>query len=90
MTATGFFEATDYLVTGLIGSALVFMPFWIAIFYNKNFEKLADEEFENTYGAIYEGLDVRNRWSLFNSILFMIRRVILAATCLYFHHYIWA
>jgi hypothetical protein len=37
-SAAGFFEATDYLVTALVGACIVIMPIWIAIFYNVKFD----------------------------------------------------
>jgi len=45
-SAGGFFEFMDYFMTALIGVLIVAMPFWIAVFYNYNFEHLGDEEFE--------------------------------------------
>ena len=33
----GFFEMLDYLMTILVTLAIVIMPFWIGIFYNRNF-----------------------------------------------------
>jgi hypothetical protein len=39
-TVKGFFEGIDYFMTALIGVMIVAMPFWVAFFYNKNFDKL--------------------------------------------------
>jgi len=37
---------------------LVGLPIFIVVFYCKNFDQFADEEFEEKWGAIYEGLEV--------------------------------
>ena len=84
----GFFEILDYLMTLFVIVLIVIMPFWIAYFYNKHFKVLGDEEFENKYGAPYEGLYTNKRWSIANSIIFILRRIILAATCLYLGEYL--
>ena len=38
----------------------VLYPFWVIWMMNKNFEKIAgkDEEFEERFGALWEGLNV--------------------------------
>jgi hypothetical protein len=35
---------------------LAALPFFISIFYTKNFKNLSDEEFKEKYGAPFEGL----------------------------------
>jgi hypothetical protein len=83
----GFFEILDYFMTIVISLMIAIMPFWIAIFYIRNFEDWGTEKFEEKYGAPYEGLFTDKRWSIANSIIFMLRRVILAATCLYLRNF---
>lgn len=56
--AKGFFEVMDYLISGLCMICLVSLPVFIVVFYCKNFERLGEEEFEEKWGAIYEGLKV--------------------------------
>jgi hypothetical protein len=85
----GFFEGIDYFMTAIIGVLIAIMPFWVAIFYNINFEKMGDLKFESKFGAIYEGLQTDNRWCIANSVLFMVRRIALAATCIYLYESIW-
>jgi len=50
-----FLEKLDYVMTAFIGTILVFMPLFILIFYNWNFDRLDDTHFKNTYGSIYDG-----------------------------------
>ena len=38
---------------------LVLLPVWILVFYCKKREEWANEEFEETYGAVLEGLELR-------------------------------
>lgn len=52
----GFFEILDYFMTILISIMIAIMPFWIAIFYIRNFEVWGTEKFESKFGAPYEGL----------------------------------
>jgi hypothetical protein len=85
---SGIFEGLDYFMTILIGCMILCFPFWAAIFYNKNYDYMGDEKFESKYGAVYEGLRTEERWSIANGIIFMVRRVILAATCIYLYEYI--
>ena len=42
-SVSGFFEGMDYFMTALIGFLIVVFPFWAAIFYNKNYEKMGEE-----------------------------------------------
>lgn len=66
----------------MLATMLLVLPFFISIFYMKNFTKLADEEFKETYGAPYEGLDTCKRSSIAFSVIFIVRRLCFSAICL--------
>jgi hypothetical protein len=40
---SGFFEGLDYFMTILIGIMILVFPFFVAIFYNYNYEKMGEE-----------------------------------------------
>lgn len=67
---------------------LVFGPAMILIFYCKNFDRLDDEEFEDKWGAPYEGLDKMERLSLLYPCLFITRRVILGYISIHMHNFL--
>ena len=67
---------------------LLVLPFFISIFYMKNIAKLADDEFKETYGAPYEGLDTSKRSSIAFSVIFMVRRLCFSAICLTLYNHI--
>jgi hypothetical protein len=66
-----------------LGLCVLASPIVIWVFYNRHFDKLHEEEFEETYGAGYDGLFVEKRAVLWFPILFTIRRMIFAVLCLY-------
>jgi hypothetical protein len=68
--------------TMMIAVLLLIMPFGIYCFYTKKFEHLADEEFEEKYGAVYEGLLLKKKSMLIFPILFVVRRMVFALICL--------
>lgn len=46
----------NFISIGIFGVCLALLPFFIVIFYLKNFNRLEDEDFEKKFGATYEGL----------------------------------
>lgn len=68
----------NYCVSWFFAAALGLSPFLIIGFYNWHFKKLGDEEFEEKWGAPYEGLKKDSRWSLLYPVTFVLRRVAFA------------
>ena len=61
-----------------LGFAALLFPVFLLVFYCYRFERMADdddEEFDEKYGAPYEGLKKTERWSLFYSIWLCFRRI---------------
>jgi hypothetical protein len=54
----------DYFIGILLSLGVFVLPFFILFFYCRNLEKLEDEEFEEKYGAVYDGLDKTKRASI--------------------------
>jgi len=68
----------NYVVSVFFGICLAGAPFFIVSFYNYNFSKLADHDFEEKWGAPYESLRKDSRWSLLYPVTFVLRRVVFA------------
>ena len=68
----------NYAVSIFFAICLIgFLPF-VVIFYNYNFHRLGDEDFEEKWGAPYEGLKKESRWSLIFPFTYVIRRGVFA------------
>ena len=62
-------------ITFFVMVILVFIfPFWAVIFYCLKFEKWEEEEFEEKYGSVFEGLKKDQRSSIAYSFIFFLRR----------------
>ena len=70
--------------------AIAIMPIWTLVFYCRNFRKWQEEEFEEKYGAVFEGLRKSNRSSLGYPIIFILRRFALVLAIIIFENYLWA
>lgn len=77
----------NFTIAVILTVLLAGLPFFISIFYCKNFIKLEDEEFREKYGAPYEGLDTEKRRSIAYSVIFILRRMFFSATCLLLFNY---
>ena len=82
-------ENTFDIVNNVALIALAFVtllfPGWAMWFYCKNFEKWGDEEFEEKYGAAYEGLRTDKRSALGYPMIFMLRRfALMVVVCAWF------
>ena len=62
----------------LLGTIVITTPITIPWFYLKHFDQLEDEEFEEKWGATYEGLSEKNKWSLVYPVSFVLRRLAFA------------
>jgi hypothetical protein len=71
----------------IFAAAIVAMPFFILIFYCKNFHKLHKKEFKLKYGSVYEGLKVDNRSAIVYSAYFLIRRCVFTFVSLFLYRY---
>ena len=61
----------------ILGGAIAAFPIFVLIFYCCKFAKWEDEDFDEKYGAIFEGLRKDTRASLFYPFVFILRRMIL-------------
>ena len=73
-----------------MAAAIAILPIWITYFYCKNFEKLDDAEFEEKYGATYEGLRTDSRAILAYPVIFMMRRFALVFVITVARDHLWA
>ena len=77
-----FGSIVNFIIAGILAMMLALLPFFISIFYMKNFAKLADEEFREKYGTPYEGLMTNKRSSIAYSVIFIVRRLLFSAICI--------
>jgi hypothetical protein len=75
-------------MTALMMGCLPALPCFILIFYCRNFDCLEDEEFIEKWGAVYEGLEYM-RASLFANVIFVLRRMLFAYTCIKLSDSLW-
>ena len=87
--ANSFFEFLDYIMTVFITFLLISLPIFIVVFYRKYFHKLGQTKFQDRWGSVYEGMKHTNKSILAYYVIFMVRRMILAATILYIPDFIW-
>ena len=71
------FNIANNIAIIVIGGVMLIFPFFIIIFYCRKFEKWQDEDFEEKYGSVFEGLKTTSRSSLFYQIVFVLRRFLL-------------
>ena len=88
-TATTFFQVIDYLITIIVAIMLGALPIFIIVFYCRNFSRLGNETFENKWGSVYEGMKTCERSSIAYNVIFVIRRMLLAATCMFLYKHLW-
>ena len=74
------FLAINNATVSFLAFALLSMPFYIAIFYNLNYHKMKEPEFEKKHGEVYASMHDDRRSSLFYSAYFLVRRYIFVAT----------
>lgn len=79
---TKFGSIINFVIAVMLAIMLILLPFFISIFYMKNFAKLADEDFIEKYGAPYEGLNIDKRSSIGYSVIFIVRRLCFSAICI--------
>ena len=75
-------ELMDYVYTMLFNALICLSPPFIIIFYNYHFDSWEADVFVNTYGTLYDGLQIK-RSSIFYPFFFMIRRGIFALIARY-------
>ena len=65
------------------------LPIFMQIFYQLKFDRMSDPddtEFDEKYGAPYEGLHADKRWSLFFPFMICMRRITLMYVVLYLYY----
>ena len=77
LTWSSRFEIVNNISMFVLATALFIFPIFIAVFYCVKFAKWGDEDFENKYGSILEGLRKDSRASLAYPLIFISRRFLL-------------
>jgi len=68
------FQVVNNVSLILMGVSISVFPIWALWFYCRNFNKWEDEQFEERYGAAYEGLKKDRRSAMGYPMIFMLRR----------------
>ena len=78
------FYLTNSIITVILGPAVVIFSCVMAVFYLRTFERWGDPEFEDRYGAVFEGLRRETKLALLYPAIFIIRRVLFAVVAILF------
>ena len=60
------------------------MPFITYFMLKNNFSFLSKESFQARFGSLYEGLDLRNVYSVMHSVVFFVRRLLFSFSIVFF------
>ena len=61
----------------ILGTSVCIFPVWVFIYYCKNYARWNDNDFDEKYGAVFEGLRKDRRSALAYPMIFLIRRSLL-------------
>jgi hypothetical protein len=75
----------DYGLGCILAAGIFILPIFIIAFYLKNIDKLDDEEFQEKFGSVYEGLVTGKKSAIAYSVFFIIRRAAFAAASLFLY-----
>lgn len=78
----------NYFFALMLGFLLVASPFFILGFYHWNFTRFSDEDFQERYGSVYEGLKKDHRSVIFYMAYFVIRRASFALSSVLLYEYV--
>ena len=65
------------------------LPVFFISFYCYNWKKVKDEEFESTFGCVYEGIKTESKVALVYPVFFVLRRNALLVTVIAGYKFIW-
>jgi len=71
------FNIVNNVAQFVLGGGVMVFPIFVVVFYCINFARWKDEDFDEKYGAIFEGLRKNSRASLLYPIIFVVRRLLL-------------
>jgi len=69
------FDVTNSLMTVIFGPVVLIGIVVLGFFYVKTFNRWSDEDYDNKYGAVFEGLRKDTKAALFYPLIFMVRRI---------------
>lgn len=78
----------NYFFACLFAALIVAAPFFILGFYHYHFIAFSEEEFEEKYGSVYEGLKREKRSVIVYMTYFVIRRGTFAITSVFLYEYV--
>jgi len=78
------FYLTNTIFTLILGPAATFFIIAMSFFYMRQFKNWGDPEFDDKYGAVFEGLRKETKLSLLYPVIFISRRVLFAIVAILF------
>lgn len=72
----------------LLTTVAIFYPFMILFLICKNTSKLEDAAYKKKCGALYEEIKTSSKSALTYNVLFVLRRLIIAAMCIFLEQYV--
>jgi len=78
------FYLTNTIFTLILGPAAALFMIVMSVFYVRQFKNWGDPEFDDKYGAVFEGLRKETKLSLLYPAIFILRRVLFAIVAILF------
>lgn len=86
MPWSSLFHVINSITLIVLFSAAAVFPVFICVFYCRSFARWNDPDFDQKYGAVFEGLRKDRRSSLLYPLIFSVRRILLTLLAFFFSH----
>lgn len=77
----------ESIFSSLLGLFLTASPFFIIAFLKMNRRKLNDKSFKTRFGTLYMNIDTSTMLALYNTLVYLVRRLVIAASIVYLGEY---
>ena len=77
------FFVTNSILTILLGPAVIIAAVSLGVFYIKTFNRWNDEDYDEKYGAIFDGLRKDTKAALLYPLIFILRRMLFSIVAIY-------
>lgn len=77
------FYVTNSILTILLGPMVIIAAVFLTVFYIKTFHRWNDEDYDERYGAIFDGLRKDTKLALLYPIIFILRRILFSIVAIY-------
>lgn len=77
------FYVMNSILTILLGPMVIIAAVFLTVFYIKTFHRWNDEDYDERYGAIFDGLRKDTKLALLYPIIFILRRILFSIVAIY-------